>query len=587
MTNLLTDSQERLLHDEKTFLTQLHSLLNTLGSPKEDLENLREAIIRLDELFLIVVVGEFNSGKSTLLNALLGSQVLPEGVTPTTSRVTLVKYGESIRATINPDDTAVLSYPLDYLRELNIVDTPGTNAVIRRHEQLTREFIPRSDLVLFVTSADRPFTESERQFMDQIREWGKKIVLVINKRDILPGEPAEKQVHQFVAENASHLLGFVPEIFFVSAKGDVLPGAKLQAGMEQLNEYILSWLDELARLQVKFSSPLGVAEQILKRTQARWQTEFDKLAEDVETGARVEQEVTIYGQEVQAELEPRLAELENILLRLEARGTDFFDQNIRLFKIADLARGDRFRAMFEKQVLAGVPEEIESRTRSIVEWLVEKDMRHWQQVLSYLQRRKASTSDQLVGDVTTSIDLHRQALLTSTSNAAQGVIASYDAEAESRVIGAHVESAVAQTALVEAGAVGLGTLITTAISAAAVDVTGVLVAGMIAILGLFIIPYKRNQAKDRFKEKIQELRSRLMNVLRTQFTSESDRSLTRLQEGVAPYIRFVKAERERLDREKLQLSDSRSLLDSLQVRVRQEFAISSTGQAVKVKSERP
>ena len=68
------------------------------------------------------------------------------------------------------------------------MDTPGTNAVLREHEALTREFVPRSDLVLFVTSADRPFTESERAFLEAIRDWGKKIVVVVNKIDILETE---------------------------------------------------------------------------------------------------------------------------------------------------------------------------------------------------------------------------------------------------------------------------------------------------------------------------------------------------------------------------------------------------------------
>src|SRR6478736_36667 len=87
---------------------------------------------------------------------------MEEGVTPTTARVTPVRY-----------------------EDINIVDTPGTNAVIREHEQVTSEFVPRADLVLFVTSADRPFTETERAFLEQIRDWGKKVVVVINKVDIL------------------------------------------------------------------------------------------------------------------------------------------------------------------------------------------------------------------------------------------------------------------------------------------------------------------------------------------------------------------------------------------------------------------
>ena len=79
-------------------------------------------------------------------------------------------------------------YPNEFLREIAIVDTPGTNAIIRHHEELSRGFVPRSDLVLFVTSAERPLTESERGYLELIRDWGKKILLVINKADLLRDE---------------------------------------------------------------------------------------------------------------------------------------------------------------------------------------------------------------------------------------------------------------------------------------------------------------------------------------------------------------------------------------------------------------
>src|SRR5581483_4651336 len=325
----------------------LYATLSELNSAPNDLAALRDALVRLDELFLIVVVGEFNAGKSALINGLLGAKVLEEGAIPTTTRVTLVKYGDAVRETVSPDDLAQVSYPLDLLREINIVDTPGTNAVIRRHEELTRDFIPRSDLVLFVTSADRPFTESERQFMQHIREWNKKIVLVVNKRDLLEDQKSFDDVRAFVENNATQLLGVTPELFFVSAKREVID-SQLAGGMKTLDEYIRTWLDTGARVRVKFTTPLGVADQVLKRAEADAQRERERLAQDLETAAQVEREVANYEKDVRAEMEPRLAEVDNLLYKLEARGSDFFDQNIRLTKIMDLARGDKFRAMFER-----------------------------------------------------------------------------------------------------------------------------------------------------------------------------------------------------------------------------------------------
>ena len=75
----------------------------------------------------------------------------------------------------------VVTAPVELLRDVHIVDTPGTNAIIREHERLTTDFVPRSDLVLFVTSADRPFSETERLFLTAIRDWGKKIVIVVEQ----------------------------------------------------------------------------------------------------------------------------------------------------------------------------------------------------------------------------------------------------------------------------------------------------------------------------------------------------------------------------------------------------------------------
>ena len=164
--------------------------MNRFGATEQDQAALAASIRQLDELFLLVVVGEFNAGKSAFINALAGQTVLQEGVTPTTAQIHLLKYGDGGRTTIStPTACAIVTAPVELLRDVHIVDTPGTNAIIREHERLTTEFVPRADLVLFVTSADRPFTETERAFLETIRDWGKKIVIVVNKVDIF--EPAE------------------------------------------------------------------------------------------------------------------------------------------------------------------------------------------------------------------------------------------------------------------------------------------------------------------------------------------------------------------------------------------------------------
>ena len=203
---VLTNQQIDFLRDEKEALAQFQLALSGLDLPRDALDSLQKAILQLDELFLIVVAGEFNAGKSALINALLGRKVLPEGTTPTTSRVTLIRWGEQAGEQVVDEKFSIYPYPLALLKELNIVDTPGTNAIIRHHERLTDEFIPRSDLILFITSADHPLTESERQFLERILAWGKKVVLVLNKVDILEDASSLVEVRDFVAQRARFVL---------------------------------------------------------------------------------------------------------------------------------------------------------------------------------------------------------------------------------------------------------------------------------------------------------------------------------------------------------------------------------------------
>ncbi len=574
--SFLTDEQAQFLRDEKEALADIRLTLTELGAPREGLANLQEAILQLDELFLIVVVGEFNAGKSALVNALLGESVLREGATPTTSRVTLVKWGEQAAEQVVDEGYAVFTHPLPLLKELNIVDTPGTNAVIRQHERLTAEFIPRSDLVLFITSADRPMTESERQFLERILAWGKKIIFVLNKADIFEDEAALKEVQEFLLQHATSVMGSAPVLFTVSARlakrawfePDTEQSKILRANsrLDELEQYITATLDDSARLRLKFMNPLGVAEHLVSEAEGTLQARVEDLKEDRETADALEAVIRGYQRDLDSELAPRLAEVENILHRLQQRGLDFFDSTLRLTNIQNLVRGDRVRAQFEKQVLADVPQQIEEQVQRMIDWLVQKDLHEWQQVMSYLQRRRAVNVDHIVGESGGPRETHRRELIDSVGKTVQMIVDSYDRNQEASELASGVEAAVAQTALLEAGAVGLGALLTALVLSSALDITGGLAAGTMAILGLFVIPYKRKQAKEGFREKMEALRVKLVETLSNQFNNECADAVTRLKDGVAPYTRYVQAEREGIEQAEGKLSALRQKLSALKAR---------------------
>ena len=210
---------------ERDTLTRALRFLRRATPSMAEASVLAASLAALDDPFLVVVAGEFNAGKSTLINALLGGRHLEEGVLPTTNEVTLLVHETDPRVA-NGDTTADtnsgvavrgLNAPL--LRSVHIVDTPGTNAVITRQSRLAEEFVPRADLILFAMSADRPFCESEAGFLRYMRTWGKKVAFVVNKIDALPSPADADAVAAFVADSAGSAAGVaVPVVLPVSAR---------------------------------------------------------------------------------------------------------------------------------------------------------------------------------------------------------------------------------------------------------------------------------------------------------------------------------------------------------------------------------
>jgi hypothetical protein len=131
-----------------------------------------------------------------------------------------------------------------------------------------------------------------------------------------------------------------------------------------------------------------------------------------------------------------------------------------------------------------------------------------------------------------------------------------------------LQRAVAGTALAEVGAVGLGALITALATTAAADVTGILAAGAVAVLGLFVIPTRRRQLKQEFREKILSVRERLMDVLTSQFNRELTRSLNEIRDAISPYTRFIRAERQHLQDTRRDLLEVKEQLERLRASIR-------------------
>jgi len=521
------------------------------NSAKEN-QLIKTLLLQLDDLFLIVVAGEYNSGKSAFINALMGSDYLKTGITPTTSDITILRYGEFLESKKMSEGETLLRLPAPLLESVTIVDTPGTNAIQREHERLTTDFIPRSDLVLFITSVDRPFTESERTFLETIRNWGKKVAILINKIDILSSRQDLDEVLDYVKHNSAKLLGIEPRIFLISAlealdyKTNNYRSDDLMAKIER---FIEETLNPIVQIPIKLNNPLSVLSTLLENRNQITVEKLELLNNDIQLLSDIETQINLFDEDMSRSFHFRYTEIDNILLEFEKKGLDFFDQTFRVARVLDLLNKEKIQNDYNQHVLNGLARQIDEKVDGLIDWLVEQDLRQWQVITSKIDQRILKYPDRILDNPETrKIQFERQKVIDSVRRESQRVVELFDKEEESRKVAEDAQMAVAAAAAVEVGALGLGALVTILATTASADLTGIMLAGLTAALGLFIIPAKKKQARSLFSKNISELRIKLKATLAKEFEEQVNHVVAHIDETIQPYSRFIRSEQGLLEK---------------------------------------
>lgn len=257
-----------------TIATGSEELTKTVG----DLRN------RINEPFMFVIVGEVKAGKSSFINALLETdkEICKVSPAPMTDTIQQILYAENEDiVTVNPY-LKKLYYPIEILKEIAIVDTPGTNTIVANHQQITEDFVPACDLVVFVFEAKNPYRQSAWDFFDFIHsDWRKKVIFVLQQKDLMSETDLNINLNG-VSEYAQKKGMANPQVFAVSAKLEQ-EGNRYDSGFHQVREYIYRNITggkaPMLKLQNNVSTSLNIADKIanalkIRREQYNADTEF-------------------------------------------------------------------------------------------------------------------------------------------------------------------------------------------------------------------------------------------------------------------------------------------------------------------------
>lgn len=558
--------QKETTQQVRNVLTELLACASSANTPAEQIDMLKETLQALEDSFLVVVVGEFNAGKSSFINALLNTDKLEEGVTPTTAQINLIRYGKTESVTPIEQWGQLVQLPADLLESISFVDTPGTNAVITEHEVLTRWFLPRADMVLFLSSADRPFSESENKFLQSIRDWGKKTVLILNKIDLLEKPEEREQVINFVRTNAEAALKVEIPVIPVSsrlakkARSNMSQEMWKESGYDALEQFIQDKMDEKARFTMKMLAALGVGSKVEKEATSRVQNELQFYNEDRKLTETIRGEVDLYHDDMIKEIERSMKEIHAIFADVKMRGHQYFEELFVIKNLPNILKKDKNRLLFQENVLQNMPTEVERKTTELVENLALQQQRMVQLVRLQIEARNSQfPGSELPKEM---LD-QRSELMTRMQNSIDSILDKIESDIAMNIGMKHAQAAVTAGLAIEVSAIGIGAALTTIATTVAADLLGIVAAFWVGVAGFLVLPYYKKKAQREFDEKITDIEEKLVTSLRNEFTQEVEDQISRINNATRPFERFVEASIETGEKQLETLDDIREKINRL------------------------
>ncbi|MGR3317090.1 MAG: dynamin family protein [Candidatus Anammoxibacter sp.] len=522
---------------------------------KKITKKVEDLIVQMEAPFYLLVAGEYNSGKSSFINALCGERILDEGPTPTTSKITLLTAGEKNTYEEIDDHLSKVTFPLDYLNDVTLIDTPGTNSIILEHKDITESFIHRAELVLFVISADHPLTESERSFLQFIRgKWGRKVLYILNKIDLKTNEEID-QILDFVEKNCYRLMGFEPKILTVSAlkaleakkNGD--KNLLKESNIENVEGFIFDKLDLDTKIDFKLMNPLKYLSNVFVEIKKELEEKTETCNTDIMNIERFENRLAQKKQDMIEYSKKFKSEIETIFSRLKEKVENFINYNLTLrsvimMKIAREKVEDKFKREVYGVSTPGT--DLERILDDITDYISRNNRALWNMAIEYNEAEANRGRIFANGQDRTKEQNHndRKSELQIALKERSKEYREIDMEREGERIRSTIQGGLLNFIVIECLAIGIGVGLTALLSMIVPPLTVITLSVMIACVGFVIFPYKRKSYRTEFFKRVDALSERFIGFIMFEMEKIIDRVIEDIQNSMAAYRDLRWSERE-------------------------------------------
>lgn len=345
---------------------------------------------------LFVVCGEVNAGKSTLLNGLFGQDLCKMNVLPETEKVHWYRWGK-IDKNIDVTETLQERYrPIDFLQDFNIVDTPGTNSVVKGHQSITERFVPVADILLFVFPVSNPWGAATWDLVSKLsKDHLGNVAFVLQQKD-LREEKDVTLIIEHLRTLAVQKIGASPQVFPVSGRMALeakkshpfSDRAWRESGYPALESFISKCVAENPQRRQVLSDVRDSTAVSLRRIEGKIEERTLRLDRDQSFLRELEGEVDLRREKQANEFASKFSGLTEVFMNEARESVKTLRKSITILQsFTSLFRSEKLASNLESELSDAVKQAVEIRAGYDGQELVSSCRSHWETVTPRIKDR--------------------------------------------------------------------------------------------------------------------------------------------------------------------------------------------------------